>query len=152
QTVTVTKQNGLTLGTQLVSTFYTPVGNIDHVTYPNGTETDYGYDTLSRLISVTNKKNATQMSSNTYTLENDGLWTAITEKQLESDGTTSTVTKTWTYDALQRVTQEAITSSISGNSYTDNYTLDLVGNRLFFHATERFSGRYADESFLATTP
>jgi YD repeat-containing protein len=56
QTVTVTKQNGVTLGTSLVITYhYTPVGNIWYITYPNGTETDYGYNSLNRLTSVTNK-------------------------------------------------------------------------------------------------
>jgi RHS repeat-associated protein len=133
QTVTVTKQNGVTLGTQLVTTYYyTAVSNIDHVTYPNGTETDYGYDSLNRLTSVTNKKGSTVLSSYTYTLENDGIRTGVTEKELESDGTTSTVTKTWTYDNLQRLTQEAVSVSGSVNyaSYTDTYTMDLVGNRV----------------------
>jgi RHS repeat-associated protein len=131
KTVTVTKQNGVTLGTSLVTTYYyTPVGNIDHVTYPNGTETDYAYDTLNRLTTVTNKKGSTVLSSYVYTLEADGLRTGVTEHQLESDNSTSTVTKIWTYDALQRLTQEAVTSSISANSYTDSYTMDLVGNRL----------------------
>jgi RHS repeat-associated protein len=131
KTVTVTKQNGVTLGTALVTTYYyTAVSTIDHVTYPNGTETDYGYDTLNRLTSATNKKGSTVLSSYAYTLEADGLRTGVTEHQLEADGSTSTVTKIWTYDALQRLTQEAVTSSISANSYTDNYTMDLVGNRL----------------------
>jgi RHS repeat-associated protein len=131
KTVTVTKQNGVTLGTPLVTTyFYTPVGTIDHITYPNTTETDYGYDTLNRLTSVTNKRGTTLLSSYVYTLEADGLRIGVTEQQLESDTTTSTVTKIWTYDALQRLTQEQVTSSISANSYTDTYTMDLVGNRL----------------------
>jgi RHS repeat-associated protein len=131
QTVTVAKQNGATLGTPLVTTYYyTAVGNIDHITYPNGAETDYGYDTLIRLTSVTNKKGTTVLSSYTYALENDGLRTGVTENQLETDGSTSTVTKTWTYDGLRRLTQEAVTSSITANNYTDNYSFDLVGNRL----------------------
>src|SRR5207244_5730905 len=133
KTVTVTKQNGITLGTPLVTNyFYTPVGNIDHVTYPNGTETDDGYDTLGRLTSVTNKRGSTLLSSYVYTLEADGLRTAVTEQQLEADSTYSTVTKTWSYDALQRLTQEAYTTTISPstNNYTDKYTFDLVGNRL----------------------
>jgi RHS repeat-associated protein len=130
-TATVTKQNGVTLTTPLVTTYYyTAVGGIDHVTYPNGTETDYGYDSLNRLTSVTNKKGTTQLSSYAYTIEADGLRTGVTEKELESDGSTSTVNKAWTYDALQRLTQEQVTSSITANSYTDNYTYDLVGNRL----------------------
>jgi len=133
KTVTVTKQNGVVLGTSLLITyFYTPVGNIDHITYPNGTETDYGYDTLNRLTSVTNKVTASgnMLSSYSYTVNADGMRTGVTEHQLESDGTTSTTTKTWSYDNLQRLTGETVVSSISGNSYTDTYSYDLVGNRL----------------------
>jgi RHS repeat-associated protein len=55
---------------------------------------------------------------------------AATEQQLEADGTYSTVTTTWTYDALQRLTQENSTSTISGNTFNDQYVYDLVGNRL----------------------
>src|SRR5437870_5835355 len=133
RTVTVTKQNGTTLGTPLVTNyFYTPIGNIDHVTYPNGTEMDDAYDTLNRLTSVTNKRGSTLLSSYVYTLEADGLRTGVTEQQLEADSSYSTVTKTWSYDALQRLTQEAYTTTISPstNNYTDQYTFDLVGNRL----------------------
>jgi RHS repeat-associated protein len=132
-TVTVTKQNGVTLGTPLVANyFYTKVNTIDHVTYPNGTETDYTYDQLNRLTSVTNKHGTTVLSSYVYTLENDGLRTGVTEHELEADGSTSTVTKTWSYDALQRLTQEAVTVSgaVAYSSYTDTYTFDVVGNRL----------------------
>lgn len=130
KTVTVTKQNGVTLTTPLVTTyFYTVVGTIDHVTYPNGTETDYGYDNLNRTTSVTNKRGATLLSSYVYTLEADGLQKSVTEQQLEADGTYSTVTKTWTYDALQRLTEENYVSTISANNYDDQYIYDIVGNR-----------------------
>jgi hypothetical protein len=54
------------------------------------------------------------------------------EQELESDGTTSTVTKAWTYDADQRLTSESVTvsGSVNYNSFVDTYTLDLVGNRI----------------------
>jgi RHS repeat-associated protein len=133
KTLTVTKQNGVTLTTPLVTTYYyTAVGTIDHVSYPNGTETDNAYDTLNRLTSVTNKNGTTLLSSYIYTLQNDGLRTGLTEQQLEADNTYSTVTKSWTYDALQRMTQETYTTTISPstNNYTDQYTFDVVGNRL----------------------
>jgi RHS repeat-associated protein len=132
-TVSVKEQNGIVLGTQLVTTyFYTAVGNVDHITYANGTETDYTYDSLSRVLSVTNKEGSQLLSSYTYTVNLDGLRTGVSEQELESDNTTSTVTKAWTYDADQRLTQEAVTVSGSVNyaSYTDTYTMDLVGNRL----------------------
>ena len=131
KSLTVTKQNGVTLVTPLVTTyFYTPVDRVDHIVYPNGTETDYGYDSLNRVTSVTNKASTTLLSSYAYTLEPDGLRTGVTERQLEADGSYSTVTVGWTYDALKRMTQEAYTSTISSNSYNDQYVYDLVGNRL----------------------
>ena len=79
---------------------------------------------------MTNKRGTTLLSSYAYTLQPDGLRIGVTEQQLEADTTTSTVTKIWTYDALQRLTQEQVTSSIAANSYTDTYVMDLVGNRL----------------------
>jgi RHS repeat-associated protein len=131
EAATVDEQNGVILTTPLVTTyFYTPVGNVDHIAYPNGTETDYGYDSLNRLTSVLNKLGSAPLSSYTYTLEADGLRTGVTEQELEADGTTSTITKVWSYDALQRLTQEQVTSTILTNSYTDTYSFDLVGNRL----------------------
>jgi RHS repeat-associated protein len=129
QTVTVKKQNGQTLTPWLVITYYyTPVGNIDHIIYPNGTETDYGYNNpLNRLTSVTNKvTGGNTLSSYSYTLNADGLRTGVTE----TDNLPSSVTKTWTYDNLQRLTGEAVGSNISGQSYTDTYSYDLVGNRV----------------------
>ncbi len=122
QTVNVLKQNGLTANLT-ITYHYKPVGTIDYITYPNGTETDYGYDTLNRLTSVTNKVSASGnlLSSYSYTLNADGLRTGVTE----TDNIPSTVTKTWTYDNLQRLTGETV-----GQSYTDAYSYDLVGNRL----------------------
>lgn len=67
------------------------------------------------------------MSSYVYTLEADGLRTGVTETE-----STGTVSKVWSYDALQRLTQEAVT--VTGtpgySSYTDTYSFDIVGNRL----------------------
>jgi RHS repeat-associated protein len=132
-TVTVQKQNSQTPvgGAKVTTYYYTAVGNIDHVAYPNGTETDYTYDSLNRLATVTNKRGATVLSSYAYTVNLDGLRTGVTETQLEANGTTSTVAKVWTYDDDQRLTQEAVTVTGSPGyaSYTDTYTMDLVGNR-----------------------
>jgi RHS repeat-associated protein len=40
------------------------------------------------------------------------------------------VNTTWTYDALEHLTEEQYVSSLAGNSYTGQYAFDLVGNRL----------------------
>jgi RHS repeat-associated protein len=127
-TVSVVKQNGGTLSAPLVTGYaYDAVGNVQRVTYPNGTETDYGYDSLNRVISVQNlsiqNQQRTVLSSYDYTLRADGL---------ESNGSYSTVSKGWTYDALDRLTQEYSSASgvLAPLSYVTQYTFDLVGNRL----------------------
>ena len=57
--VDVLKQNGV--ATNFTITYlYTAVNNVSQVTYPNGTETDYLYDTLNRVTSVTNKRSSTR--------------------------------------------------------------------------------------------
>ena len=43
-----------------ITYLYTPVNNIQYIYYPNGTETDYLYDTLNRVTSVTNKRSSTR--------------------------------------------------------------------------------------------
>src|SRR5262249_37315335 len=112
QTAAVVEEDGVALVTPLVTTyFYKSVGTIDHFTYPNGTETNYGYDLLNRLTTVNNKQGGTLLSSYVYTLQADGLRTGVAEQQLEADGTYSAVVTTWTYDALQRLTQESYTST-----------------------------------------
>src|SRR5262249_41029034 len=62
----------------------------------------------------------------------DGLRTGVTEQEQEANNGTSTVTKVWTYDTDQRLTQEAVTvtGATGYNSYVDTYTLDPVGNRV----------------------
>ena len=51
------------------------------------------------------------------------------ESVLQPDGSTATSVATFTYDALNRLTQEVVDSSVAGQDYTKIYTLDLVGNR-----------------------
>jgi YD repeat-containing protein len=131
--VSVVKQNGVSLSAPLVAGYaYDAVGNVQRVTYPNGTETDYAYDALHRVISVQNLHSATLLSSYSYTLRADGLRTSVSEQELEANGSYSTVSKGWTYDALDRLTQEYSSASgvLAPQSYVTQYTFDLVGNRL----------------------
>jgi RHS repeat-associated protein len=54
----------------------------------------------------------------------------------------STASTAWGYDALDRLTGETYTSSVSGQSYADTFSYDLVGNRL----TKTHDAGSADES------
>lgn len=53
------------------------------------------------------------------------------ETQYNADGSVFAASSTaWSYDALDRLTGETYTSSVSGQSYADTFSYDLVGNRL----------------------
>jgi YD repeat-containing protein len=45
-------------------------------------------------------------------------------------GGTATISTTYSYDALDRLTGETVTSSLTGQSFSDMYSYDLDGNRL----------------------
>jgi RHS repeat-associated protein len=80
--------------------------------------TTYGYDNLSRLLSVTHAKTGTTLDGASYTVDNAG--NRLTRTPLPS-GTTSTYGYDNIYE-LQSVTQNGST--------TESYTYDPVGNRL----------------------
>jgi RHS repeat-associated protein len=64
-----------------------------------------------------------------YDRRADGQVLKATESVLQPDGSTATIVATFTYDALNRLSQEMVDSSVVGQDYTKIYTLDLVGNR-----------------------
>lgn len=124
---TVTDANGATTYS------YTKVGSREGVELANGAKTTYQYDTLNRLTNLTNfDKDDAILSSYTYTLAPNGRRSAVAEQTLKDDNLTfSTRNIAYTYDALNRLTKEV--SECADNAelaYTDEYTYDLVGNRL----------------------
>jgi RHS repeat-associated protein len=137
QSVTESKRGGAVLSTPTVSTYaydrYT--GNTLSLTISSGASTlettTYGYDPQHHwLTSVTNTDGSgNTLSSFTYTRRADGRINGETESVQQPDGSTRTGTETYIYDALDRLTQESWNSS-AGDSYTIQYALDLVGNRL----------------------
>jgi uncharacterized delta-60 repeat protein len=130
-TTTVKKLNGTTLSTPLVTTNnYDAVGDKTSEILPSGVETDYTYDDLNRLTDVLEKKGTTTLFSQHYILNDDGTRASDTESELQSDGSTETISSAWSYDALDRLTSESVTSNVSAHSFNDSYTYDLVGNRL----------------------
>ena len=73
----------------------------------------------------------TVLADDSYTFRADGLKTGAVNYTLNANGSSDTVTLTWNYDALDRLTSE--TSSDSDNTarnYTDNYTYGLNSNRV----------------------
>ena len=96
---------------------YDPASNVANVTYPNGLQSVFSYDSLNRVTGL-----ATQVSGYVYQLGPTGNRTS----SLELNGRAIN----WTYDGINRLTQETVTSAPSGKNGTVSYGLDPVGNRL----------------------
>ena len=85
--------NTLPAGANTTSYTYNLVGNIATVTDPNGMVTAYQYNKLNRLTNETVKDaNGNTLASYSYTLDNAGNRTGVTETQLLPNGTTDTRT------------------------------------------------------------
>ena len=99
---------------------YNPDGKLKKITYPRLNDntlltTEYTYNAIGRLTSVTNKKGSTVLSRFNYTYDANGNIITV------NDGS---VTKTYKYDKLNRLTE---IQPSSGNIII--YTYDLRGNR-----------------------
>jgi RHS repeat-associated protein len=82
------------------------------------------------LVGIENKDGAGNLLSNfEYTRRDDGQILTLSESVKQLDGSFETVTVTYTYDAINRLAKEVVDSSVTGQDYTKEYVLDLVGNR-----------------------
>jgi RHS repeat-associated protein len=139
KTVTVDERHDVPLATPEVTSYdYDALGNLDEVFLPNGIVSDYTYDNLNRLDTLTHYEpdpTPEDLSDNTkiaefdYDVRADGRRTGVTETRYDS-GSAETTRVDWTYDDLGRLTDEVF------NHYDDlldqslHFTYDLVGNRL----------------------
>ena len=85
---------------------------------PNGINTNYSYDNLSRLLSVLHQSGTLTLDGASYTYDSAGNRTSKTDQL-------ANVTSNYTYDVLSQLTQVT-----QGSTTTENYAYDLVGNRL----------------------
>jgi RHS repeat-associated protein len=98
---------------------------------PNGVLTEYAYDNLNRLTSLSHYNSADQLLAGfTYTLAPNGRRLGVHEQSLEPGNQYATTDISFTYDRLNRLTSESSTSSLSSLNYSNAYSYDLVGNRL----------------------
>jgi len=88
------------------------------MTRPNSVTTTYGYDSLSRLLSVLHKAGTTTIDGATYTVDNAGNRTAKTDQR-------TAVATSYGYDNIYQ-----LLSATQGGAATETYTYDGVGNRL----------------------
>ena len=108
------------------------------MTRPNGVNTNYSYDNLSRLLSVLHQVGSTTLDGASYTYDAAGNRTSKTNYL------TST-TDNFTYDAIYQLTQVT-----QGSSTTESYTYDSVGNRLSSLGVSPYA--YNSSNELTSTP
>ncbi|WP_138752825.1 RHS repeat domain-containing protein [Paenibacillus sinopodophylli] len=104
---------------------YYPNGRVKSLSYPplmDGSilKTEYVYDKLERLDTITNKKGSTLLSSYSYKYDNNGN----IETVLQSEVNQMLKVKSYTYDKLNRLL------TITSVDKTVVYTYDVQGNRL----------------------
>src|SRR5207245_7077170 len=88
------------------------------MTRPNGVNSNYTYDNLSRLLSVLHQAGASTIDGATYTVDAAGNRTAKTDRL-------AGVTSNYAYDAIYE-----LTNVTQGANTTESYSYDPVGNRL----------------------
>ncbi|MEJ1929429.1 putative Ig domain-containing protein [Nostoc sp. NIES-2111] len=109
-------------GRTLADYDYNAVGSLIRTTLANGIVENRSYDERNRLKYLENRDSAGNvLSSYSYTLDAVGNRKKVVEN-------TGRVVE-YAYDELNRLTQEKITDTTSGNR-TIGYSYDLVGNRL----------------------
>ncbi|MCC3416220.1 MAG: hypothetical protein JGK05_32030 [Microcoleus sp. PH2017_02_FOX_O_A] len=101
---------------------YNSAGNLSKITLGDSSVEERKYDTRNRLERVT-AKNSTGTIFNDFKYTLDGVGNR--KKVEEFDGRTVD----YTYDALNRLTQEKMVGGVTSNRTID-YTYDSVGNRL----------------------
>ena len=112
---------------QLTRYAYDAAGNRREMQGADGTRTEYAYDARHRLASLIKRSAAgALLVGMAYTVDASGMRTAITES--DPAGTTRTVA--YAYDALKRLTAEAIAHRDPTRNRTSTWTYDRVGNRL----------------------
>ncbi|MGO4549245.1 RHS repeat domain-containing protein [Paenibacillus sp. 2TAB23] len=126
-----------------VSYSYYPNGLVQSITYPtladgSTLQTDYVYDSLNRMQTMTNKKGMVVLSSTTYSYDNNG--NIVTATQMVKDEVTTT--RSYTYDKLNRL----LTISRSDGSAAI-YTYDSKGNRLTLSDTSQTPINLDQESY-----
>ena len=107
---------------------YDAFGNLAKTVFANGCTTVYQYDLMNRLQSAVTKKAATPVSDFSYEYDWLGQKKLATEKFQLTTGL-KTITTTWAYDNLNRVTEENIVHYDPTLSRNTEWQYDLVGNR-----------------------
>ncbi|MEW4370831.1 RHS repeat domain-containing protein [Paenibacillus kandeliae] len=119
-------QSRNTANTANVRYAYTPLGQVQQITFPtlsdgSKLQESMSYDPLNRLSSLTNTKGDTILSVYSYQYDNNGNITSVTEQVQNSAAQTST----YSYDKLNRLSDVK-----RADGSETQYGYDLSGNRL----------------------
>jgi len=107
-----------TPASQTITLAYDASGRLDTISFPNGVVSDYGYDTQGRLNTLTHTLGVNPSFVDFgYTYNPVGNILSIV------DQVTSLQTRTFAYDALQRLKSDGTTGT------PESYDYDLTGNR-----------------------
>ena len=152
---------------------YDNIGRLDVVTdFGSNLSTDYNYDTTGNVSTITVTQDTTTVRSTTHTYNPQRHWLTKIEHKDGSGANLSThdyvrradgqilqvgetvkqpdnmfvvTQQNYTYDALNRLAKEVVDTSTMGADFTNEYMLDLVGNR-----TEKIETKEA-QSPVSTT-
>jgi RHS repeat-associated protein len=112
--------HSLPAGQQTTMYAYDPAGNLVTATYPNGLQSSFTLDSLSRVTSLNNAKLIYE-----YTLDAAGNRRQVVEHLPNETGRTVN----WSYDNIYRLIDEVITLDPHSRNGNAHYDLDPVGNR-----------------------
>ncbi len=122
---------------------YQPTGKIGHISYGNGTATDYGYDSLSTRLTSIITAGADEILNKAYTYTSAGDIASITDTQ-------SGVTYSYTYDRLHRLVSETndgpsdnFAQATLVSTYDDSWRPLHAPDSIIYNGSEHF---YADDA------
>jgi len=98
---------------------------------PNGVTSNYAYDDLDRLTSLMHSAGSMVLSGNTYTYN---------DANNLSSWTTQTAQRTYSYDAVDR-----LTGVTNFSTPVESYAYDAVGNRTASHLSASYSYQSANQ-------
>jgi RHS repeat-associated protein len=101
---------------------YDGVHNVLSTTAANGVKSVYTYNSVDRMLQLTDSKEGGTLASYTHTLDPTGRRLSVTEN-------TGRVTA-YTYDSLYRLKSETVSGDPASSDGSVNYTYDAVDNRL----------------------
>ncbi len=128
----LTGATDLVLGT--VSYGFDGVGSLSTLTYPNGVNATWTYNTRNQLTNLVWAKSGVDQATFGYALLANGQ-RSIAQEMLRLDASDiKNWTHQWVYDSRLRLKQQLVSGLKNGgqtaNNEAVNYTFDLVGNRL----------------------